>query len=257
MLLHLSLFFSLFSQAAKSPLDPQLSLSPTAFKTKPVGSSSSNGSTPNFSRLSENSLSLEYVSPTKKASDHSITQIISGPTSNHSAHVSSIKHQSLAFSNNTENPTTSSHTTPIKHGQPTSGSSKSKTDIHHRQPQSSSNSSTNNNFVNNNNNNNNKPSAQRLLDGAPACIVISDTDDCETTPKKPKQHKHKHNKKNRDNVSNNVPLQNTAHLLHQMSQQASAMGVNSTANDEVDHNKIIHDLKVNRSFLRKYFDLQL
>lgn len=219
----------------------------------------SNGGAANFSRHPESNLLVDYVSPTNKASDisHSITQIISGPTANHSSsHVSSHKHQtqpSMAQSTySIDNPTTSAHSIPNKSGQ--SGGSKQKSDVHHRS-QSSTNSSNNNNFINNNNNS--KHTTQRHMNSASTCIVLSDTDDGETTPKKAKQHKHKHNKKSRETVSNNVPLPN--HLMnHHISQQASAMGVNSsTSDDPVDHDQIIHDLKVNRSFLRKYFDLQL
>lgn len=224
----------------------------------------SNGGAANFSRHPESNLLVDYVSPTKKASDnisHSITQIISGPIANHSSsHVSSHKHQtqpSMAQSTySIDNPTTSAHSIPNKSGQ--SGGSKQKSDVHHRS-QSSTNSSNNNNFINNNNNNNSKHTTPRHMNSASTCIVLSDTDDGETTPKKAKQHKHKHNKKSRETVSNNVPLPNPVHLMnHHISQQASAMGVNSaTSDDPVDHDQIIHDLKVNRSFLRKYFDLQL
>lgn len=218
-------------------------------------SSSNGGGAATFSRHPD-SLLVEYVSPTKKASDFSITQIISGSPSNHSSHVSSTKHQTQSFLQTAyaDNPTTSSHSISNKSGQ--SGGSKSKSDIHHR-PQSSANSSNNNNFLSSNNNNNSKQAPQRLMDMSPACIVLSDTDDGEITAKKPKHHKHKHNKKSRESASNNVPLQNTVHLPNQMSQKASSMGVNAPASDEVDHNQIIHDLKVNQSFMRKYFDLQL
>lgn len=223
-----------------------------SIKSKPI--TSSNGNAVNFSRQPDNQMG--YVSPTKKASDHSISQLISCTPSNHSSIVSTLKHQMPHSAY--ESPTaSSSHSISSKstHG----SSSKPKMDSQHR-AQSSSNGSNNNNFLHNNNNNN-KHSAARQLDTTmitPTIIDLScDTDEGEPSAKKPKPHKHKHNKKSKESIGNSVALPNTAHLISQMHQASSAMNVTPSANDEVDHNQIIHDLKVNRSFLRKYFDLQL
>lgn len=256
----------------------------------------SNGSTINYSRPLETHPTLEYVSPTKKASDsYSISQLISYSPSNHSS-LSSMTHQTqLVYNNSTAStattatvaaaavpspsslllPAPSSHPASSKNT-PSSGS-KSKSDSHHRS-QSSSNGSNNNNFLHNNNNS--KQIAPRLKDGPHQIIDLScDTDDGEITAKKPKHHKHKHNKKSKESggsgsmnnsistsasagssatIANNLPLSNPVQtMLNQMHHQAASMGLTPSANDEVDHNKIIHDLKVNRSLLRKYFDLQL
>lgn len=226
-------------------------MSPSAsinIKAKPINSS--NGSAVNLSRNSDN-LSLEYVSPTRKASDHSISQLISCSPSNHSL-VSTIKLQplSLTQTQSAYDTPSSSHSLSSKGTQ--GSTSKPKSDSQPR-PQSSSNGSNNNNFLHNNNNS--KHTSPRPIDSS-AFIDLCDTDDGETSAKKPKQHKHKHNKKSKESIGNSIPLQNTVHLMNQM-HQASVMSVNPSASDEIDHNQIIHDLKVNRSFLRKYFDLQL
>lgn len=144
-----------------------------------------------------------------------------------------------------DNPTTSTHSS-SKTAQ--GSSSKSKSDSHYR-PQTLSNGSNNNNFLHANNNNKQAPAR---LDNA-MFIDLCDTDDVEMSSKKPKPHKHKHNKKSKDS---GPALANSVHLLSQM-HPATGMGANAAVSDEVDHNQIIHDLKVNRSFLRKYFDLQL
>lgn len=205
---------------------------------------------------------LEYVTPTKKASDHSISQLISSAPSNHSPFVPTMK-PSLAHSSY-DNTTitiaatatvasaTTSHALSMKtlHG----SSSKPKIDGQHR-PQSSSNGSNNNNFLYNNNNSSNKHTNLRPTDNS-TFIDLCDTDDGETTAKRPKPHKHKHNKKSKESVGNSIPVPNTMHMLNQM-QPTAPINVNPSVSEEVDHNQIIHDLKVNRSFLRKYFDLQL
>lgn len=233
----------------KTPdLNPLMSSSSPSISIKPKLITSSNGSPVSYS----NSTSLEYVSPTKKASDHSISQLISCPPTNHSTLASALLHppQSLQQSYS-DNPTTSSHSVSNK-GTPGS-SSKPKSDSHHR-PQTTPNGSNNNNFLHNNNNS--KQTVPRPSESG-TVIDLCDTDDGELTAKKPKLHKHKHNKKSKDNErSASIPLPNTVHLLSQL-HQTTSMGQNAVVSADVDHNQIINDLKVNRSFLRKYFDLQL
>lgn len=161
-----------------------------------------------------------------------------------------MKHQSqlLGHSSYADNPTTSAHSVSSKS---TQGSSSKKYEpqpfkIDIRSP--SSNGSNNNSFQHNNNNS--KATVQ--------FIDLCDTDDGESAAKKSKPNKHKHNKKSKEiEQRNSLPMPNNVHLLNQL-HQPTALGANaSAATDEVDHNQIIHDLKVNRSFLRKYFDLQL
>lgn len=258
----------------------------------------SNGSNAvNFIRPPENNTTLEYVSPTKKASDaYTIKQLISFSPANHSS-LSSMTHQSqLVYNNSTASTAatvsvspalaTSSSTSlllnapsthPVSSKNTPSSGSKSKSDSHHRS-QSSSNGSNNNNFLHNNNNS--KQNAPRLKDNQ-VIDLSCDTDDGEVVTKKPKHHKHKHNKKSKEsgsssssmtnnsistsaganaslNIANNLSLPNPVQpMLNQLHHQTTSMGLTPSANDEVDHNKIIHDLKVNRSLLRKYFDLQL
>lgn len=247
-------------QATVKPMDAMMSNTSTSSSTRMksiTSNSSSNGSAPNFSRhTTENNLSIEYVSPTKKASDHSISQLISYAPPNHSAIAATLMQPTqftlppLSFA---DNPTTSQHSL-LNKNMPGS-SLKTKSDSHHR-PQASSNGSINNNFLHNNNNS--KQTASRLKDSAPIIDLSGDTDDGEVAAKKPKQHKHKHNKKSKESLGSSVvvPPNPVQSMLNQMHQTAS-MSLNPSACDEVDHNKIIHDLKVNRSFLRKYFDLQL
>lgn len=218
--------------------------------------SSSNGNTLNFSRHSDNNLSVEYVSPTKKASDYSISQLISHPSINHSAFASTLMQQtqsSMPQSSYADNPTTSSHSVSNKN---MPGSSlKARSDSHHR-PQSTSNGAINNNFLHNNNNS--KQTATRVKDSAPIIDLSNDTDDGDSPAKKPKLHKHKHSKKSKESMhGNSVALPNPVQSMLNQMHQSSSMSLNPSACDEVDHHKIIHDLKVNRSFLRKYFDLQL
>lgn len=239
-------------------MEPLLSSSSTSISIKSKSITGSNGNTPNYVRQTDNNLSsLEYVSPTKKASDHSISQLISSSTSNHSAYVSTInKHQTqlLGHSSYADNPTTSAHSVSSK--STPGSSSKSKYDSQHRS-QTSSNGSNNNNFLHNNNNS--KPTTVQRPPPTPmdTFIDLCDTDDGESSAKKAKPHKPKHNKKSKESEQrNSLPLPNTVHMLNQLHQPAT-LGANASANDEVDHNQIIHDLKVNRTFLRKYFDLQL
>lgn len=242
-----------------SLLDAVLSSSSTAISVKPKSNASSNGNAANFVPRTDGKLSIEFSSPTKKASDHSISQLISSSTSNHSPYVSTIKHQTalLGHSSYADNATTSAQSVSSKSTQ--GSSSKSKFDSQHR-PQSSSNGSNNNNFLHNNNNS--KPTVHRPPPQMDTFIDLCDTDDGggESPAKKSKPHKPKHNKKSKESEQrNSLPLpSNTA--VHSMLNQYSpvALGANPSASDEVDHNQIIHDLKVNRTnFLRKYFDLQL
>ncbi|XP_031620313.1 yemanuclein-like isoform X2 [Contarinia nasturtii] len=209
---------------------------------------SSNGNAVNYGRHLDTNASLEYVSPTKKASDHSISQLIlPAPSSNHSSFVPPIKLQTQTLAHTPyDNPTTSSSLSVSNKSTQGSSSKASKLldgQQHHR-PQSSSNGANNNNFLHNNNNSKHT-TPQRPIESA-AFIDLCDTDDGETTAKKPKQHKHKHNKKSKDSVgSNNVPLTNTVHMLNQMHHQPTSMSINPVAalGEEVDANQIIHDLK--------------
>lgn len=232
-------------------------MNPTAsIAIKPKSSNGSNGGTTNLGRHSDN-LPLEYVSPSRKASDHSISQLISCAPSNYSAILSTtMKHQAQSITQSVYDTPSSSHSLSNKGTQ--GSSSKPKSDSQHRIQSSSANGPNNNNFLHNNNNNNNsKHTSPRPPMDSSAFIDLCDTDEGETSSKKPKQHKHKHNKKSKEIVGNSIPLQSSVHLMNQL-HQASTMNVNHpSGNDEVDHNQIIHDLKVNRSFLRKYFDLQL
>lgn len=244
----------------------------------------SNGSSAiNFIRPPETP-TLGYVSPTRKASDaYTISQLISYAAPNHSS-LSSMTHPTqLAYNNSTATassslllPAPSTHPASSKNT-PISGN-KSKADGHHRS-QSSSNGSNNNNFLHSNNNS--KQNAPRLKD-TQIIDLSNDTDDGEVAAKKPKHHKHKHNKKSKESgggstissmstgasasanssasTANSLSLPNPVQsMINQIHHQTTApqMGMAQLANDEVDHNKIVHDLKVNRSLLRKYFDLQL
>lgn len=272
-----------------------ISIKPKSIITN--NNSSSNGNPSNFNRHPENSVSLDYVSGVKKASDHSMSQFMPYSTtttsstslsssSHHSNMASNLIHQTqsglshpsyientaamasaAASSTNTTQAviiagstaaSSSSHSIISSKHMPSSSSnasSKPKSDSHHR-PQTSSNGSNNNNFLHNNNNS--KPTSSRLKDSGTIIDLSCDTDDGEVTAKKSK-HKHKHNKKSKDSPSNSsVSLPNNVQtMMTQMHQTPSSMGLTSAVNDEVDHNQIIHDLKVNRTFLSKYFDLQL
>lgn len=242
----------------KTPeLNPLMSSSSPSISIKPKLITSSNGSPVSYSRHSENSsTSLEYVSPTKKASDHSISQLIACPPTNHTTLTAALLHSTQALQQSyADSPTTSSSSHSVSNKVTPGASSKPKSDTHHRQSQSTPNGSNNNNFLHNNNNS--KQTAPRASDTA-TVIDLCDTDDGESTAKKPKPHKHKHNKKSKDIERNAVslPLPNSVHLINQL-QQTASMGQNAVLSADVDHNQIINDLKVNRSFLRKYFDLQL
>lgn len=242
------------------PTEPIISTLANIKQSKSItNSSSSNGNGNGNANANVNTMnaSIEYVSPIKKASDHSISQLISYPSLNHSSYTSKLLPQtqpSLSQTTYTDNPTTSTHSVSNK-SQPSSSIKQKTTDNHHRPQSNTSNGSNNNNFLHNNNNS--KQSTSRSKDTNPPVIDLCDTDEGETTAKKPKLHKHKHNKKSKESVGSNVPLQNTVQSMLNQIHQASTMTLNSSACDEVDHNQIIHDLKVNRSFLRKYFDLQL
>lgn len=250
----------------------------------------SNGSTANFSRPPENNVALDFMASAKKASDHSISQLISYSPSTHSS-LSSMTHThqpqappavvaATALPSSSTTPlllTSPPPSHPVSNKNSLGSSSKSKSDSHHRS-QSSSNGSNNNNFLHTNNNS--KQTTSRLKDqhSAPQFIDLSgDTDDGEVSAKKAKHHKHKHNKKSKETISmhsigasgsgsaggsigatSNLALPNSVQsMLNHIHQQTTSIGLNPSANDEIDHNKIIHDLKVNRSLLRKYFDLQL
>ncbi|XP_055325031.1 yemanuclein isoform X2 [Sitodiplosis mosellana] len=240
--MHISDAFITKSAVTKPSLDTLLSSSSASISTKPKSISSSNGNATNYVRQSDTNLSLEYVSPTKKASDHSIQQLMSSSTSNHSAYVSTIKHQSqlLGHSSYAENPTTSAHSVSNKSTQ--GSSSKSKFDGPHR-PQSTANGSNNNSFLHNNNNNK-AIGVQRPL--PVDTIDLCDTDEGEPMAKKSKPHKPKkdHNKKSKEGEQrNSVPLPNTVQMLNQLHQPTASLGANASISDEVDHNQIIHDLK--------------
>lgn len=238
-------------------MEPMTSIKPP--KSIIGNTNSSNVNTLNFSRHSENDLSVEYITPTRKASDYSISQLISYPSSNHSAIASTLMQQTQSpmprQSSYADNPTSSSSSSHSVSTKNMPGSSlKPRSDSHHR-PQSSSNGSNNNTFLHNNNNS--KPTASRLKDAAPIIDLSNDTDDGDGSAKRPKPHKHKHNKKSKEMHGNSVAPANMAPSMLSQMHQTTSMSLNPSACEEVDHNKIIHDLKVNRSFLRKYFDLQL
>lgn len=234
------------------------SISNASNSSKSKSITGSNGNATNYVRQADSNYSLEYVSPTKKASDHSISQLISSPTSNHSAYVTTIKHQTQfsAHSSYTDNSATAS--VPNKSTQ--GSSSKSKFDGQHRS-QTNANGSGNSNFVHNNNNNK-VTSIQRSIPVDTIDLCDTDADEGEPMAKKSKSHKTKKDKKSKESEQrNNLALPNTVHLINQQLQQpsvtAATTGANASVSDEVDHNQIIHDLKVNSSFLRKYFDLKL
>lgn len=259
-------------------------------KSKSIITTISNGNTMNFGRTSEYILpKLEYVSPTKKASDHSISQLIAYASSNHSS-VNSMAHQPQSAYNNASvaalsmappslplqlppPASSSSSSSSTKNASSNSSSKSNKSDSHHRS-QSSSNSSTNNNNNFLHTNNNSKQTASHLKVNSTHIIDLSsDTDDGEVAAKKSKHHKHKHSKKNKESGSSNSNSASTSSTMPAPPpQQPNSVQFNhmhhpaaSMVSDEVDHNKIIHDLKVNdlhdlkvnRSLLRKYFDLQL
>lgn len=268
--IHVFFFQQIQIQATTKPTEAMMSSLGTSItmKQKPITintcSSNSNGNAPSFSRHSEGGITLpdvSYVSPTKRASDHSISQLISYTPSNHSALTSTLLQQtqsSLSQSSYVDNPTTSTHSVSSKSLPSSTLKSSKSSDSHHRPQSSTSNGSINNNIYNNNNSKQTTPSRKEV---GLAIIDLCDTDDGESTAKKPKPHKHKHSKKSKESVGsssgNSVPMPNTVQSMLNQIHQASSMGLNSAACDEVDHNQIIHDLKVNRTFLRKYFDLQL
>lgn len=77
-------------------------------------------------------------------------------------------------------------------------------------------------------------------------IIDLSSDDNEfqsSPPKKPKSHKHKHNKKNKD--------------LDGIGGGATITAHSDLKTNEVDHNQIIHDLKVNSQLFGRHFDLHL
>lgn len=77
-------------------------------------------------------------------------------------------------------------------------------------------------------------------------IIDLSNDDTElhsSPPKKPKSHKHKHNKKSKDLDGIGAGTAITAHT--------------NLKTNEVDHNQIIHDLKVNSQLFGRHFDLHL
>lgn len=83
------------------------------------------------------------------------------------------------------------------------------------------------------------PMSSTLNPQIPIMIDLSSDDNETVPPKKSKSHKHKHNKRTKD-----------------MDVIGSVMNTEFKAN-EVDHNQIIHDLKVNSQLFGRHFDLQL
>lgn len=244
---------------------PANNISASNIIKKSIPNSNVNGNAINFSRHTEYSSPNDF-SPTKKASDHSISQIILYPSSNHSSTVSSIKHQqqsivhpvhvadnsSITQSSSSSPQTTSTKAPPISHQikppkvagpikashLPTNGSSSNRESLLQPPPR---------------------------LSTSKVIAIDSDSDDESDveivaegvlSPEKRKKHKHKHSKKNKAEISG----------LNRLGANATGGSTSKEATDplaistENDFDKIfssINDLKVKNFYLQNNFDLQL
>lgn len=222
-----------------------------------INTSNINGNAFNLSWLTSNKLPNDYISPTKKASDHSISQIISYSSSNHFSTVSSLKHQqqSIITSENSSSKSSSSH---INRPTQNSYTSIKKPDHSAKAQQLPSNGS--------------QKQCQSIP--KPSVIEVSDdtTDESDESvkffeptdssnyPKKSKSHKHKSKKEKHDIGSINSTFTSSATNIVNLnaassSHTSSVHVVHPLVNDEVDHDKIIHDLKVNSFLLKDQIDL--
>lgn len=176
------------------------------------------------------------MSPTKRTSDHSISQLISSASSNHSVSGVSMKLQTQSTSYG--NPTFSKNMQPIgtssrmKNERNLAPSNGSKNDETHNKEHKTKTAQTpiGSSIANNN-------YKMPIID-----LSSDDTEFSHSPPKKSKSHKHKHSKKNKD-------VNNIGSIVN-----ASAIDMKT---NEIDHNQIIHDLKVNNQLFGRHFDVQL
>lgn len=195
-----------------------------------INSLNSNGSSKNVKKHSDSNLAspMDFLSPTKKGSDHSISQLMSYPTLNHSTsilpvqrHPSQLNLQLPIMNNNNINMNNSKQQQ--QQQSPTASTQRSTSKLQHQ------------------------------------VIDLSESDDAEivefsTLAKKPKPHKHKHNKKTKE-LGGLGTIATTQQMSTSHHTTSASIPTTDLTNDEIDHNQIIHDLKVNAMLFRKHFDL--
>lgn len=167
----------------------------------------SNGSPKSYNKHSENkTTSHDTTSQSKSASDHSATAALMSPSTH-----------------------PHNHSTPLVSALKQPSSTPVQLPVHN-----------NNNTSHNSSSKVSKSSIYISPKSKSQIIELSESDEAEvieihTPPKKAKSHKHKHNKKSRESSDRSI------------SHHTSPASIPTTdlTNDEIDHNQIIHDLKVN------------
>lgn len=205
-------------------------------------SSNNNGSAKLYSKHNDSKVSVIdiTISPSKKASDHSISVLMSAQPSNHSTPlVSALKpHQQLQHHHH-------HHQQPPQQPQQLPQQSPASVQLP----------------VHNNNNTSiiktSKTSVYISPKSKTTVIELSESDDPEviethSPPKKAKSHKHKHNKKSKESSADRSAPHHTA-----PPPPPAPIPTTDLTNDEMDHNQLIHDLKVNNPPRKKHVHWQL